>query len=67
MRNLQVGLDDRSYPIMIESGCLDRVAADLAGNIRQAATVLSRMIPLQSCTVKIFWLVYKIMDSSATY
>jgi 3-dehydroquinate synthase len=30
MRILQVGLDDRSYPIMIEPGCLDRVAADLA-------------------------------------
>ncbi len=30
MRILQVGLDDRSYPIMIESGCLGRVAADLA-------------------------------------
>lgn len=30
MRNLQVGLDDRSYPIMIQSGCLDKVAEDLA-------------------------------------
>ncbi len=34
MRILQVGLDDRSYPIMIESGCLARVAEDLVSHYK---------------------------------
>ena len=30
MAELTVGLNERSYPIIIESGCLNRIAADLA-------------------------------------